>query len=143
MLGYLTDTAGLALFQAVTTAVFQGEPAAAYSGVYLYTGAIPTAGTGAPSGTLLGAAACVQTTAAAATVSTYKNTPVYKYLADITASGTIGYIAVTQSGSAPADGTAVMFLTAGGPSSGAECIIDTTAVATGDTVSVTINANIF
>jgi hypothetical protein len=143
MLGYLTDQAGLGLFRDVTNTVFGGEPATSQSSVYLYTGDIPTDGTGAPTGTLLGSAGCIQSTAAAATVSTYKNTPVYRYLAHISASGTVGYVAVSRSGYAPGSGSSALFLTAGGPASGAECIIDTTDVNSGDTVSITINANIF
>lgn len=143
MLGYLTDKAGLYLFQNVVSAVFSGEPASDSSYVFLYTGDMPTDGTGAPTGTLLGSGSYVHTNAAAATADTYKNAPVYKYSVSITADGTVGYAAISRSSSAPSSGSAVTFITIGDSSSGAECVIDKTDVVNGDTVTVTINANIF
>jgi hypothetical protein len=145
MLGYLTDAAGLTLFQKVAAAVFNGEPNYDYSGAFLYTGDIPTDGTGAPTGTLLGSGAAAHTGVAAATTDTYKNTAVYKYSVNVTADGTVGYVAIAQAGSsnAPKSGDSVMFLTVGDSSSSAECIIDKTNVSNGDTVTITINANMF
>jgi hypothetical protein len=143
MLGYLSDAAGLSLFKSAVAAAFGGEPANSSSSVYLYTGSMPTDGTGAPTGTLLGSGSCTQSSAAAATTDTYKNAPVYSYSVDITADGTVGYVAITASGYAPKSGIDVLFLTVGDSSSGAECVIDKADVANGDTVSVTLTANIF